>query len=71
MNAEGKHYVGHTSDLKERLGRHNNNKVRATKNKGPWMLLYKEEYATKNEAYSRELQIKRYKGGEAFKKLIK
>jgi predicted GIY-YIG superfamily endonuclease len=38
--------------------------------KGHWHLVYKEEYSTKRKAFLRERQIKRYKGGEAFQKLL-
>ena len=64
------YYVGHTQDLKVRLKRHNNGRVRSTKSRLPWRLIYQEEYKTKQKAYRRELQVKRYKGGQAFKKLL-
>ena len=69
-NEAGKHYIGYTENLADRLKRHNSNQVRSTKNKGPWKIVYNEEYKTWNEAYAREQQIKKYKGGEAFKKLL-
>jgi putative endonuclease len=34
------------------------------------MLIYVEEFGSKTEALFREKQIKSYKGGEAFKRLI-
>ena len=64
------YYIGHTKNLDKRLKRHNNGLVRATKSGRPWKVIYVEEYKTKQEAYRRELQIKSYKGGEAFKRLI-
>jgi putative endonuclease len=69
-NSEGKHYIGHTEELAQRLKRHNGNKVPSTKNKGPWKIVYNEQYKSRNEAYARERQIKRYKSGEAFRKLL-
>ncbi|MFO7525442.1 MAG: GIY-YIG nuclease family protein [Ignavibacteriaceae bacterium] len=30
------HYIGHTSDLNDRLLRHNRNRNKFTENKGPW-----------------------------------
>lgn len=69
-NPDGKHYVGYCEDLVLRLKRHNSNQVKSTKNKGPWKIVYNEEYLNKNDAYARERQIKKYKGGEAFKKLL-
>jgi len=67
----GRFYIGHTKNLIKRLNQHNKNKVRSTKNKGPWEIVYTEKFKTKSEAYRREKQIKSYKRGEAFKKLFK
>lgn len=33
------HYIGHTSDLNDRLLRHNRNRNKFTKDKGPWELI--------------------------------
>ncbi len=65
-----RHYIGHTDNINNRLIRHNKGYVKSTKNYRPWNILYTEEFKTKQEACKRELQIKSYKGGEAFKKLI-
>ena len=70
-NPEVKHYIGYTVNLKQRIKDHNSSKGRWTKSKGPWHLVYREEHSTKEEAYLRAKQIKRYKSGEAFKKLLK
>jgi putative endonuclease len=67
----GRYYIGHTSDIEERIQSHNNGKVRSTKAYRPWKIVYSEPYASKQEAYCREIKIKSYKHGEAFKKLIK
>jgi len=66
----GKHYIGSTSDVEKRLCQHNNGANRSTKGKEPWKLVYKEVFKDKKLAWARERQIKSYKGGEAFKKLI-
>ena len=65
-----RYYIGHTQDINERLARHNRGLVRSTKYGRPWIVVYSEEFNTKNEAYRREVQIKSYKGGVAFKKLV-
>lgn len=49
---------------------HNKGKVRWTKAYCPWEIVYTEEYEKKEEAYKREKEIKSYKGGEGFKRLI-
>jgi len=63
-------YIGHTADLEKRLSEHNSGRVKSTKKYLPWEIIYYESINTKSEAYKRELQIKSYKGGNAFKKLI-
>ena len=65
-----KYYIGHSENLEKRLARHNKGLVKSTKSGKPWIIVYTEDYPTKREAYKRELQIKSYKKGEAFKKLI-
>jgi putative endonuclease len=64
------HYTGYTTNLSKRIKGHNSSKSRWTKKKGPWHLVYMEEHSTKEDAYLRERQIKKYKGGEAFKELL-
>ena len=66
----GRFYVGYTSNLEQRLKYHNLGKNKSTKAGIPWKLVKFEEYKTKREAWLRERQIKKYKGGEAFKKLV-
>ncbi len=67
---DGKFYIGSTSDVKARLDFHNSGRQRSTCFRIPFKIVYKEEYASKSEALKREKQIKSYKGGEAFKKLL-
>lgn len=65
-----KYYVGYTSNIVNRLISHNKGNNRSTKIGRPWKLILSEEYKTRTEAWKRERQIKRYKGGSAFQKLI-
>ena len=65
-----RYYTGHTSNIDKRLKEHNSGKVRSTKAYVPWEIIYSEKYESKSEAFQREMQIKKYKSGEAFKKLI-
>ena len=66
----GKYYIGSTNNIDKRLKEHNKNITRSTKYKGPWKLIHKEEFPFKQDALSREKQIKSYKSGRAFKELI-
>ncbi|QQS18079.1 GIY-YIG nuclease family protein [Candidatus Saccharibacteria bacterium] len=65
-----RYYVGHSDDLNRRLHQHNSGYTRSTKPYLPWKIVYTEICLTKQEAYRREMQIKSYKGGRAFKSLV-
>ena len=65
-----KYYIGCTNDLSRRLKDHNSGQNISTKNGAPWKIVYYEEIKDQKEAYGRERQIKSYKGGNAFKKLL-
>ncbi len=65
-----RYYVGHTSNMEERLERHNNGYVKATKNKGPWTVVFYENYKTRVGANSREFYIKSMKSKVFIEKLI-
>jgi putative endonuclease len=67
---DSKYYIGSTSDVAERLNFHNSGRQRSTKYRTPFILIYSEDLVSKEEALKREKQIKSYKGGEAFKRLI-
>ena len=67
----GRYYIGHTENIEARLQRHNTGKVKATKNKGPWVLMSYETFETKAEANSRELYIKSMKSRVFIEKLIR
>ncbi|CAN5406638.1 hypothetical protein BH09BAC6_BH09BAC6_20200 [soil metagenome] len=66
----GSYYIGHTENIEARLQRHNSGKVKATKHKGPWILMSYETFETKGEANSRELYIKSMKSRVFIEKLI-
>jgi putative endonuclease len=65
-----RHYIGQTVNLVARLKKHNKGYVKSTKGFRPWKLLYFENYNTRSEACRRELEIKEYKGGIKFKRLL-
>jgi len=66
----GRYYVGYTSCFENRLLKHNSGGNISTKANRPWKLVYKEEYDNKKDAWLRERQIKSYKGGVAFQKIV-
>jgi putative endonuclease len=65
----GRHYIGSTNNITRRLEEHNRGQTKSTK-KGQWILLYTEKLNNPKQAKIRERQIKSYKGGNAFKRLI-
>ncbi|HEX2934427.1 MAG TPA: GIY-YIG nuclease family protein [Bacteroidales bacterium] len=67
---DNKYYIGSTSDIEARLNYHNAGKQRSTKHRIPFVLVYSETFESKTDALKREKQIKSFKGGVAFKKLI-
>jgi len=56
--ATGRYYVGQTSDLADRLRRHNAGRTKANRGRGPWRLVYSEEHSSRQAAVARERQIK-------------
>ena len=67
---DGSYYIGCTSNLKNRINTHNKGKTQSLKHKRPLEIIYKEDYTDATKAFNREKQIKSYKSGGAFKKLI-
>ena len=53
-----RYYVGQTSNLEDRLKRHNQGRSKYTKSGIPWKLMYKESFETRSEAMAREKKIK-------------
>ncbi len=55
------HYIGHTSNLDDRITRHNSNRNKFTKGKVPWKLIISYQCNSKSEAYQLELKLKSFK----------
>ena len=62
--------VGSTDDLERRVSEHLRGHSPATRNRGPWKLVYKEKFTTLLEARRRELEIKKWKSSRLIKVLI-
>ncbi len=65
-----RYYVGQTQDVTERLAYHNANYSKSLRNRGPWQLVYQEEYKTRGQAIRRERQIKSWKDRGMIERLV-
>jgi putative endonuclease len=63
-------YIGMTSDLENRIKRHNAGYEKATKGRIPFKLLHQEIFPTRLEARAREKYFKSGFGREIIKKLL-
>ena len=54
-------YIGHTEELQKRIAEHNQGRVPSTKNRGPWELIYTEQFPSRSAASRREREIKAMK----------
>jgi putative endonuclease len=66
-----KYYIGSTSDLDDRLKKHNHIHKGYTATGQPWVIVYSEEYENKSEALLREKKLKAWKNRERIESLIK
>ena len=64
------YYIGHASDLNDRIKKHNTNHKGYTGRANDWTLAYSEEYPDKKSAYARERQVKAWKSRIMIEKLI-
>ena len=67
---DNRYYIGETHDIDARLAFHDAGLQRSTRGRIPFKLVYFEEFANRHEALKREKEIKGYKGGRSFKKLL-
>ena len=65
-----RYYIGVTSNLEERIRKHNSKHKGFTGKANDWRLVYKENYETKTAALARERQIKSWKSREMIERLI-
>ena len=64
-----KFYIGKTTNLGERLNKHNRGEVRSTKNRRPLQLVHFEEFKERGLAFLRERGLKLPSSGRFKKKL--
>ncbi len=66
----GKHYIGSTGNIDDRILRHNGGRSKATKPGVPWKLVWTESFKTRSEAVKRELELKSWKSHIRIEKMI-
>jgi len=66
---DGSFYIGQTSNLENRLKRHNDGRNRSTKTKRPWKIVYFEKVNSRSEAIKLEQKIKSQKKRELVRKI--
>ena len=64
-NPEGRFYIGQTSDLALRLQRHDEGRVFWTKSRGPWEIVYSEQFEARSNAMIQEHRLKALKSKQA------
>ncbi len=63
-------YIGSTSDIHDRLQRHNSGRSKYTKRGIPWSIVFEKSFDTKSEAYQYELYLKSQKSRKYIEELI-
>ena len=66
---DGNLYIGQTSNLTQRLQYHNSGRVKSTKRRAPFELIYAEEFSTRGKAMKKEKVLKSIKSKDFKKKL--
>ena len=59
---DARYYYGSCGNIDKRLREHNTGKVKATKNRIPFVIHFFEEHSSRSEAYKRELFYKSIDG---------
>ncbi len=69
QNAKGQFYIGQTSNLEDRLNRHNSDRSKYTKGRGPWKLVHYEKFDTRKAALTQERELKSWKSAARLREL--
>ena len=60
--SSSKLYIGQSADIARRLAEHDAGLARYTSSRGPWQLIFREDYNTRSEAMRREKFLKSGQG---------
>ena len=67
----GRYYIGSTNDLERRLIEHNNGKTKSIKFSRPYKLVFKQGYASLNDARTIEIKLKKLKSRVIIERIIR
>jgi len=65
-----RHYIGYSTNLKQRIQYHNDGLVQSTKKFKPWKIIYAELYLNKFDALGREKFLKSGSGWKFLRKQL-
>ncbi|MCX6206019.1 MAG: GIY-YIG nuclease family protein [Bacteroidetes bacterium] len=65
-----KYYIGSCEDITIRLTQHNSGRNKSTHSGMPWVLMHTEQFETRANAVTREMQIKKMKSKKYIEKLV-
>jgi len=63
-------YIGSAMDVLARLAEHQRGQTPSTRGRGPWTLVYREEFDSLRAARQREKQLKSWKSHRSIQELI-
>ena len=64
-------YIGYTSDLRKRFLAHNSRKLKSTKSRAPFDLVYYEAYKSRDDATKREYFLKTHQQRDLLKERLR
>jgi len=67
----GIYYIGSAHDPIKRLGEHNAGKATATRNKGPWIIKFSQQFSSIRQARQVEYKLKKLKRRDYLEQIIK
>ncbi len=66
----GMYYIGCSDNVERRLLEHNSNQVKATRSKGPWVLVFEQEFENMTIARKIESKLKKFKSKDILERII-
>ncbi len=67
----GQYYIGSTMDTQKRLHEHNSGTTISTRNKGPWTIVFQQQYPSIPQARKIEQLLKKMKRRDYLEKIIR